>query len=276
VTHASSLFVGKDLCPGYRLRRLRGQGGFGSVWEAETQDGDVIAVKILKCDDDTSAAKEIQAIQLITQLRHRHLTPIHKVWAQRGYVVISMPVAEGSLLDLYEACQNEFHTPMDPTEVLPLLDQVASALDFLNKRQHLFDGARVGIQHCDVKPSNILLFGNDVKLCDFGLSSQTSSSLKPHRRAGTLDYAAPEVFQGRLSDATDQYALAVTYCQLRGGRFPFADTPDQFRRDYVRPDPDLTMLDAAERPVIARSLSHVPQQRWATCKELIAQLRRCH
>src|SRR5438445_671717 len=80
--------------------------------------------------------------------------------------------------------------------------------------------AQVAIQHCDVKPSNFLLFGDTVKLSDFGLASSISCQLQGHRRAGTLAYTAPEVFQGRLSDWTDQFSLGVTYCELRSGRLP--------------------------------------------------------
>jgi serine/threonine protein kinase len=93
-----------------------------------------------------------------------------------------------------------------------------------------------------------------------------------HRKAGTLDYAPPEIFQGRISDRSDQYSLAVTYCHLRGGRLPFSDTPTSFTRSYVRPKPDLTMLDPAERPIVARALDPVPQQRWPSSVEMMQQL----
>src|SRR5262249_42891263 len=158
--------------------------------------------------------------------------------------------AEGSLLDLYDVYRSELGTPIVPEQVCLYLAQVSEALDFLNTRQHLIDGKRVAVQHCDVKPSNMLLFGDTVKLCDFGLCALTSSPIQSPRRAGTLDYTAPEVFQGRLSDRTDQYALAITYCQLRGGQLPFSDTPYEFDPTYVRPEPDLSMLPALEQPII--------------------------
>jgi hypothetical protein len=82
------------------------------------------------------------------------------------------------------------------------------------------------------------------------------------------------VFQGRVSDRTDQYALAVSYCLLRGGRLPFPDTPRDFAPGYVRPAPDLTMLTPAERPALARALSPVPQDRWPSCSGLLAELGR--
>src|SRR5207245_8474 len=80
-----------------------------------------------------------------------------------------------------------FGTPIAPAKVCSWLAQVAEALDYCNS-QHHFDGQRVAIQHCDVKPSNFLLFGHTVKLSDFGLASLLSSPWKGHRQAGTPDY----------------------------------------------------------------------------------------
>src|SRR5262249_37497338 len=104
-----------------------------------------------------------------------------------------------------------------------------------------------------------------------GLSSTLSSALAPHRRAGTLAYAAPEVFRGQLSIWTDQFALAVTYCELRGKR-PFKSVPSQFTPDFVHPEPDLSVLTEAERPIIARALSPSPPERWKSCGEFMGHL----
>lgn len=264
---ATELWMGKELCPGYRLKRLLGRGAYGHVWEAEVQ-GKRVALKFLPCEDSRTASQEIRSIQVMKQLTHPNLTHIEQLWCHRGYIVITMEIADGSLLDLYEAYQLEYGTPMPAEEVCELLTQAASAIDFLNTRTHLINGQRVALQHGDIKPSNLLLFGETVKLCDFGLASLTSDPLKGHQRGGTRDYAAPEVFQGRLSDWTDQYALAVTYCHLRGGRMPFPDGPQPGQR------PDLTMLSEPERPVIARALAYVPLERWPSCDDLMFNLRR--
>jgi serine/threonine protein kinase len=269
----TQLRPGKEPFPGYRLRQLAGKGGFGVVWEAETADGTLIALKFLPCRDNLTAAQEIRAIQPISQLSHANLTPTYQVMAWEGHVVVAMELAEGSLLDLYEAYLQELGTPIEPAKVCRYLLQAAQGIDFLNARQHIHEGWRVGFQHCDIKPSNLLLFGETVKLCDYGLASMTSSTLRPHRRAGTKDYAAPEVFQGRLSDWTDQYSLAVTYCLLRGGAMPFPPVREKFE-SYVRPAPDLSMLPEAERPIIARALAPVPQDRWHSCRDLMTQLKR--
>ncbi len=271
---ATTLQFGKQVCPGYQLRRLRGHGGFGSVWEAVKDDGRMVALKFLPCSDNLVTAQEVKAIQLLRQVRHPNLIDIEQVWCSRGYVVVCMELADGSLFDLLEAYRVEYGTCLPPAEVCNYLTQCADVLDHLNSRQHVLDGQRVAIQHCDVKPTNLLLYRDKVKLSDFGLSSVTGSSLRFHRRAGTLDYAAPEIFQGRLSDWSDQYALAASYYQLRTGLLPFPDTPRSFQRNYIRPIPDLSQLKPGEQRIISRGLAPVPQDRWPSCREMMEQLTR--
>jgi serine/threonine protein kinase len=272
VVNALTLRAGKELCSGYHLKRLRGRGEGTSVWEADRKDGHRIALKFLPCADNWAAAQEIRSIQFVRQLRHAHLVQVEKVWCSPGYVVVAMELADGSLFDLLEAFQTEFHSPLVPHDLCNYLGQVARALDFLNARQHLLDGQRVGIQHGNIKPANLLLFGETVKIADFGLATPVETPVKVHQRAGTWGYAAPEVLQGRRTDWTDQYALAVTYCQLRTGRLPFAGPPESFPLEDVRLEPDLSQLPLGEQRVLGRALNPVPQNRWPSCGELIAQL----
>jgi serine/threonine protein kinase len=267
-----SLQAEQEPIPGHRLRRLLGRGGFGEVWEAEKTGGELLALKFMPFSDSLSAVKELRAIQAVRGLKHPRFVHIDQVWSQIGYLVVAMELADGDLDGLLRICLHDFGAPISPEQVCGYLTQAAEALDFLNARQHALDGQIVGVQHCDIKPSNLLLFGETIKLCDFGLAGVTTSVLKAHRRGGTLDYTAPEVFQGRLSDRTDQYSLAVTYCKLRGGRLPFAGSPPTFDPAYVRPAPDLSMLSAKERPIIARALGRVPQDRWPTSGEMMTRL----
>jgi serine/threonine-protein kinase len=263
-----------DLHPGYRLRRRLGSGSFGEVWEAENDTGAAVALKFMRCIRGQGAALELRSIQVLQEFTHAHLIRIDRVWCAAEFLVIAMELADGSLGDLLAIYDADLGTPFPPSHILPLLAQAATALDFLNNRQHLVHGQWVTIQHCDVTPTNILLCGKTVKLSDFGLTTTLTTRQKIHYRAGTPAYAAPEVFQGQVSYRTDQYALAVCYCRLRGGRLPFRDTPPDFEPNYVRPGPDLSMLDAAERPVLVRALATTPQDRWPSCKELIAELQR--
>ena len=267
----TTLFADMELRGGYKLKGLLGEGGFAQVWEADSADGRKLALKFIPCDRDLAAAKEVRSIQAIRQLAHPHLIGVDQVWIDLGYIIVAMELADGSLLDLWNRYQEEANTPIVPELVCEYLFQAAEGLDFLNAHQHEVDGQRKGFQHCDIKPSNLLLVGQSIKISDFGLSSTTGVSVKSHRRAGTLLYAAPETFQGRLSDWTDQYSLALSYCQLRGGRLPFAAAPSSFKEHYARPD-DLSMLTEPEQVIIGRALLPVPQNRWPTCMEMMERL----
>jgi serine/threonine protein kinase, bacterial len=274
VSAAVALTTGMEPYPGYRLRQVLGRGGFAEVWEAETAGGASVALKFMRCDDGLAASKEIRSIESMRQIHHANLIRIDAVWCLPGYIVIAMELADGSLLDLLDAYQSEFNSAIAPEQVCLHLIQAAEAIDFMNKRQHVLDGHRVAFQHCDIKPSNLLLFGETVKVADLSLATPTSAPIKVTSWAGTVDYTAPEVFHGRLSDWSDQYALAVTYCQMRGGRLPFPSTPQSFPRVNARPAPDLTMLAERERSIIRRALGEVPQHRWPSCSEMMAQLSR--
>jgi hypothetical protein len=88
----------------------------------------------------------------------------------------------------------------------------------------------------------------------------------------TMAYAAPEFFQGQTSNHSDQYSLAVTYCQLRGGRLPFAGTPAQIVAGHLQQPPDLSMLPEAEQPAVARALAKNPAERWPNCRAFVQAL----
>jgi serine/threonine protein kinase len=257
---------------GYRLAQLIGKGGCGEVWRALSPAGKSVAVKFLRCNGAQTVNRELRALQSIRQLCHPHLINTLEIWADSGRVAVAMELAEGSLLDLLHVSMETEGRPLPPEHICFLLRQAARALDFLNTRQHMLNGRRVAVRHCDVKPSNLLLFSTVVKVADFGFAVQTAAPIGAYERIGTLNYAAPEVFQGLLSDRTDQYALAVTYCQLRSGSYPFPDTPPDFYRHYVRPAPDLSKLSEKEVPIIARALYPIPQNRWPSCTEMMDRL----
>lgn len=266
--------AGASPFPGYRLIRLRGRGGFATVWEATGPDGQLLALKFMSSHQGQSTIREVRALRAFTRFSHPHLLPIHQVWPIPGQIVIAMELADATLLDLMLLYTEDFNRPIEPDRLIRYFTQAASALDFLNARRHTWDGRTVGFQHGDIKPNNILLVGDVAKLADYGLATPTTGPKTPCHRHGTAEYVAPEVFQGFASDTGDQFSLAVTYHVLRAGRFPFPPPPpmNELTRGYVRPAPDLAHVSAAERAVLARALSPIPQTRFATCTAFVDAL----
>jgi serine/threonine protein kinase len=273
---AFPLDAGAEPAPGYRLRRVRGRGGFAEVWEATAPKGPPVALKFMVSSNTATTARELRSHQSLMSLAHPHLVTTHGVWSVPGYIVICMELADASMLDLMLLYHNDLGQQIDPAQLGLYMWQVADALDFLNARTHTRDGRKVGYQHGDVKPNNILLVGDRAKLTDYGLAAATNGASTPCPRHGTRDYAPAEVFQGYLSESSDQFSLAVTYHVLRTGRFPFPSPPAEAPKTYSRPAPNLSGLIAAEQPILRRALSPVPQDRFANCRDLIAALLRAH
>ncbi len=278
VSNRYAIQSGSEPLPGYRLTNVIGKGGFAEVWEA-VHGGEKVALKFISSGTTTTTVKEIKSLSAIQKLSHPGLIQMDKVSSIPGYIVISMELAEGSLLDLLDAFQTEFQTPIELKLLLDYMQQAADAIDYMNQRQHSLDGRTVGFQHCDIKPSNLLLFGDRVKLADFGLSTPTYTSRNPILRMGTLDFAAPEFHMGILTDRSDQYSLAITYYYLRTSRFPFPPPPkNKFESSYAynRPYPDLSQVPGQEQAILMRALDLAPDSRWPTCNEMIKRIREIH
>src|SRR5207245_11117381 len=139
-------------------------GGAAGVGEADAPSGPPVALKFMLSSNAGSTSKEIRAIQSFQQLDHPYLVKTHGVWSVPGYIVIAMELAEATLLDLMLLYHNDLGQYIDPPLLCRYMWHVSEALDFLNARRHVREGRRVGFQHGDVKPNNILLVGECAKL----------------------------------------------------------------------------------------------------------------
>lgn len=273
---AFHIAAGAEPAPGFRLLRLRGRGGFAEVWEATSPGGPPVALKFILSSNVATTARELRSHQSLMALQHPHLIECHGVWSVPGYVVLCMELADASLLDLMSLYLNDLRKEIDPPILCLYMWQIACALDFLNTKQHSRDGRKVGYQHGDIKPNNILVIGDKAKLTDYGLASPVSGPNTPCPRQGTREYAPPEVFSGYLTDTSDQFSLAITYYVLRTGGFPFPSPPLELSRTFNRPHADLNGVKPQEQTILRKALSPVPQARYGSCREMMSYLLRAH
>jgi serine/threonine protein kinase len=258
--------------PGYTLVSVLGRGGFGEVWKAIAPGGFPVALKIMPLRDKVKST-ELQALEIIKQIRHPNLVTAFGAWQTDGWLIVAMELADRTLWDRYQEALAQGLAGIPAAELLEYMREAAKGIDFLNQPHHNFAGKDgVSIQHRDIKPQNILLVGNSVKVADFSLVRLLERSLTSHTGSMTPAYAAPEFMRGQTSSQSDQYCLAVTYCELRGGRLPFSGTLEQLISGHLTKAPDLSMLPLYERAIVKRALAKQPSDRWSNCRTFVESL----
>jgi hypothetical protein len=256
-----------EVC-GYKCTRMLGRGGFGKVYLGEAPGGVPCAVKIVEArrGDNEAADRELSALEVIKTLRHPYLLYTSAFFSLEDQLVIVMELADGSLRDELDKSRKAGKKGLPPAELARHMVEAAEAIDYLHDKK---------MTHRDIKPENILMLSGHAKVADFGLvrvvqenRDQASVSL-----TGTLAYMAPEVFRGHTHKNSDQYALALTYLELRfGERFVTSTDLVEAMLRHVEHEPDLSRLEPHERPVIQRALAKDPEQRFNSCTEMARAL----
>jgi serine/threonine protein kinase len=216
---------------------------------------------------------EIRVLRALSGLRHPNIIRLIDVHASAQNLVLIMERADCNLADLRQASMEDAGTNLSPDLALRLVSQAAEALDFLAGLSLPALGSR-GLQHCDIKPSNLLLLGDTLKVADFGLCAGTGWQTHQGKGwRGTWPYAAPELYDGRPAAGTDQYALAVTFCEMVWGERAF--WPGAKPTDAPTSQPvNLSRVREREMLVLTRALHPQSSLRYPTCRAFVDALRR--
>ncbi len=259
--------------PGYRLIERLGVGGFGEVWKCEAPGGLFKAIKIVHgvlgdsdslTDEDSRADQELKALKRVTTVHHPYILSLERFDIVEGQLMIVMELADRTLWDRFRECRTQGLPGIPRQELLSYMRETAEALDLMNDQFQL--------QHLDIKPQNLFLVFNHVKVADFGLVKDLGTKGTATITGGvTPVYAAPETFDGWLSRFSDQYSLAIVYQELLTGQRPFGGaTMRQLVLQHLQGSPDLTPLPAADRDVIARRCPRIPRAdipiAWSSCR----------
>jgi serine/threonine protein kinase len=260
--------------PGYRLIEPLGSGGFGEVWKCVAPGGLFKAIKFVHgngsnlLDGHCPSMEEMRAIQRIKDVRHPFLLSMERVERCGEELVIVMELADQSLHELLE----KQPAGLPRNDVLRYVREAAEVLDLMN--------FEYGLQHLDIKPRNLFLVRGHVKVADFGLVQSLGDPTASGHRGSAMHlsvvtplYAAPELFQNKLSDSCDQYSLAIVYQELLTGSRPFdGKNVRQLMLQHTVGTPVLEGLPEADRPVIARALSKNPTERFKSCMAMVHAL----
>lgn len=250
-----------------------GRGGYATVYRARhVQLQTEVALKVIhpgRARDSQARQRFIREAQAAAALDHPHIVRIYDLGEDQERVFMAMDYLAGGNLQQWREAQ----PAATWTEWLPLLAQVAEALDYAHDK---------GVLHRDVKPNNILLDGKGrAYLGDFGLAqvAEASRLTQVGSIVGTPTYLSPEQVEDKTLDGrADQYALAVVAYELLVGRPPFSGhSPTAVSLMHVTEAPPPPSQNSGQAPaeaddVLLRALAKDPAQRYPTCLEFIRTL----
>jgi hypothetical protein len=245
---------------GYTIQQDLGRGGFGEVYQAVSDGGKQVALKLVQRNLDV----ELRGVGQCLNLKHPNLVSVHDVkQAENGDQWIVMEHVHGETLDKVIA-RHPQGLPQD--EVLTWLKGIGAGVGYLHDH---------GIVHRDLKPGNTFREGDAVKIGDYGLSKFISASRRSGQTTslGTVHYMAPEVVKGRYGREVDLYAIGVILYEMLTGRVPFTgESPGEIMMKHLTSTPDLRGIPAAFRPAVARLLDKDPHRRYSSVQALLADL----
>ena len=268
----------------YRVIRILGQGGMGTVYEAE-QDSPRrrVALKVIR---GGATSRELfkrfeRESQALGRLQHPGIAQVYEAGTAETSLgsqpYFAMEFIEGSPLKEYVAASD-----LDMPGRLDLAARVCDALQHAHER---------GIIHRDIKPGNILVDRlGQPKVLDFGvarlLESAPSETLQTSegQLIGTLAYMSPEQVAGDpslIDGRSDVYAIGIVLYELLTGRMPYEVSGRQ--HDAIRaileedPRPLSTVsrrLKGDVETIVAKALDKDPRRRYGSAAALAADLRR--
>ena len=263
-----------DVFAGYVIDRVLGVGGIGTVYLAKhPRLPKSVALKLLHPemtrDDYVRSRFELEADHA-ARLEHPNIVAVYDRGREGDQLWIAMQYVDST--DTAEVLAGG---PVDPARAVHIIGETAKALDYAHSK---------GVLHRDVKPANILLERDSqvrrgrVLLTDFGIAkalAETSHLTHTGMLVASLQYAAPEQFEGTILDArADVYSLGCTLFHLLTGQHPYPGStlPELMHGHLTKPIPRPSLLRSGVPvgfdAVIAQAMAKDRDYRYPSCAAL--------
>jgi WD40 repeat protein/predicted Ser/Thr protein kinase len=267
----------------YRVVRVLGEGGMGTVYEAE-QDNPrrTVALKVLRpvLASAPLLKRFAQEVQILGRLHHPGIAQVYDAGvAEGGQPYFAMELITGVPLDRYAR-----EHALDSRGRLELIAKVCDAVQHAHEK---------GVIHRDLKPGNILVEeSGQPKVLDFGVARATGADLatttaqtEAGQLLGTLAYMSPEQVAAdppAIDRRCDVYALGVMLYELLAHRRPYSlehlPLPEVARVIREHEPSRLGLIDAHLRgdveTIVARALEKDKARRYASAGDLASDVRR--
>lgn len=262
--------------PEYEILELLGVGGMGAVYKArQLRLNRIVAIKILPTESWLNrkfAQRFLREAEVLANLQHPAIVSAHDAGEVDGMLYLVMEYVEG--VDLATSVRES--GPVDVEHAVAWTIQAAKGLQYAHRQ---------GVIHRDVKPSNLIVSGEDrARILDLGLArshDDRADSLTEHGQVmGTVDFMSPEqAADARTADQrSDVYSLGCTLHYLLTGRPLYQAESFVGKIDAHRHVPVPSLRDAV--PSVSRDLDVVfqrmvakrPEDRLESMLQVIAEL----
>jgi serine/threonine-protein kinase len=278
-TRASVVEVGQTISGKYKLLRLLGDGGMGSVFESEhLRLGTHVAIKVLHAELARRAGiaeRFVQEARVSAQIKSPHVVQVTDVdHTPEGIAYLVMELLQGETLNAVVRRDKKL--------------SVAVACEYASQILQALEAAHaLGVIHRDLKPDNVFVTfagGKPVlKLIDFGiakLKTEQTGATKNLTVAGMLmgtpEYMAPEQAYSadKVDVRADLYAVGVMLYEMLSGQPPVEAADPRVLIGKVERGEVTPLVQAAPgiEPTLAgfvhRSMAPRPELRFANATEM--------
>lgn len=267
--------LGTKLADRYLIEELVGVGGMCNVYRAfDAEALQTVAVKMLR--DEYAADEEYlrrfrNESRAINALSHPNIVKIYDVVLDAPNPYLVMEYVSGITLKEYI----DRKKPLPGRTAANIAGLVLTALQCAHEN---------GIVHRDVKPQNIMVTEKgEVKVMDFGIArfAMSQSHTIDGNAIGSVHYISPEqALGGAVDQRTDIYSVGVILFEMLCGRLPFdGESPVSVALQQVEQNPKALRSLNPNVPVgleqiTLHAMAKNPDDRYADCGEMIADLRR--
>jgi eukaryotic-like serine/threonine-protein kinase len=264
------LSIGSVLADRYTIIKRLGGGGMGNVYLAHDRrladTPRAVKEMIGQFADDSQRRKAIEDFdreaQLLASLEHPSIPTIYDYFVNDGRYYLVMKYINGR--DLEQELKSTPGGKFPERTVIEWAIQLCDVFDYIHNLEPQ-------IIYRDMKPANVMLDSKQrrVMLVDFGIARFVNPQEKNVTAIGTMGYAPPELFAGKVEARSDIYSLGATMFHLLTGEDPQTNPLLLFDfTRFPRPIQLNPQLSKGIDEILAKMVAHRPSERYATASEM--------